>query len=314
MSKVINLLAIGGAAAITGYFIYKVILPQLKDFQWPTWQFPDFSQMQQPQQPSQYGSQPQQQQPVEPTDSSQPSNNTIPEPTAPPSAGGHGMTIGFKTTGQKVAMNVGGDPAGTGQRYNANHKFTNYLMSGLFKLGSNQELIEMKTDGPNHGGCSQVPRCFWAEPRFDMSGKSSLSMEMPHTPRKDYTISCPSCKSIPGSYGGKWIGYAVAAYGPKGGRVVEQWVDPTGTGNSWQLTLREKIDGRWHGAQNRDLPLDGRGLEAEIRMIGSSGGTDMRNAFIYEIVPAGGTTTNQYLNLRFSNPYLYNSFYNRRRL
>jgi hypothetical protein len=240
------------------------------------------------------------------------STNTIPTPSAAPAAGEGvaGMPPGFKPTGKKVQMNVARLDE-NGQRYNVNHAFQNYIMAGLFKLSPSATMIEMKTDGPNHSGCSQVPRCAWFEPRFETNGKSSLSMEMPHTPRKDYTISCPSCKSIPGSYAGKWIGYAVACYGPQGARVLEQWVDPTGTGTKWQLTLKEKIDSRFHQAANRPLPVEGKGLEAEIRMIDATTGQDVKNCFVYEIVPP--TTAAAQNRMRFQ-PYLYNSYYNRRRL
>lgn len=335
MADLIETVSLLGVYAIAGYFAYKVILPHLKDIKFPELppiQYPPLPTFTPPPPPPQAYTPPATSPPPPPDDDAKEekksgpppkkNTNTLPEASPPmPTASsapqgatttaGGGMTIGFKTTGQKVAMNVGGDPAGTGKRYNANHKFTNYLMSGLFLTGKGQELIEMKTDGPNHSGCSQVPKCFWAEPRFAMNGKPSLSMEMPHTPRKDYDISCPSCKSITGSFGGKWIGYAIAAYGPKGGRTVEQWVDPTGSGTKWQLTLREKIDARWHGAQNRDLPLDGRGLEAEIRMIGASSGTDMKNAFIYEIVPPASTTVNNIILqlLTPSKPRRYNNYY-----
>lgn len=227
--------------------------------------------------------------------SNTPASTKSPAATATPRPVGKGLTpeaLGMKSTGKKVTMVFGKDTAGNGMRYNCNHSFHNYVMIGLFKIASGQELIEMKTDGPNHSGCSSLPRCFWAEPRFEMSGgKATLSFEGPHgSGDKGHTVSCPSCKSIPGSYGGKYIGYAVAAYGPKGGRIVEQWVDPSGTGNSWQLTMREKIDSRFGGAgnANRDLPVDGRGLEAEVRMHGGSeSATDMKNAFVFEIAAPG---------------------------
>jgi len=332
MSKIIDMIATATAIGITGYFIYKVILPNLKDIQLPTWQFPQFpTPGQTPQLPSTPStptpSQPTEEQPSEekkPKQTKQSSTPTTSQPTVAKGPVGKGLTpeaLGMKSTGKKVALNVGGNPSGAGQRYNVNHAFTNYVMMGLFQNASSQQLIEMKTDGPNHSGCSQVPRCAWFEPRFEMSGKSSMSMEMPHTPRKDYDIACSSCKSIPGSYTGKWIGYAVAAYGPKGGRVVEQWVDPTGTGNNWQNTIKEKIDARFHQAQNRDLPIEGRGLEAEIRMHGAgnkghgqSGGTNMKNGFVYEIVQPASSNLATIRKNMLDEPYLYNGYYNRRRL
>lgn len=54
----------------------------------------------------------------------------------------------FKTTGNKVKVTRGGDPAGNGIRFNADHKFKNYLVKTRVFTGKDQKLIEMKTDGP----------------------------------------------------------------------------------------------------------------------------------------------------------------------
>lgn len=54
----------------------------------------------------------------------------------------------FKTTGNKEKVIRGGDPAGNGIRFNADHKFKNYLVKTRVFTGKNQKLIEMKTDGP----------------------------------------------------------------------------------------------------------------------------------------------------------------------
>lgn len=58
-----------------------------------------------------------------------------------------------------------------GDRYNANHPFINYEVTGYY-LTANTEKIEMKTDGPNHSGCDTLPRCQWTEPRIDIAARA----------------------------------------------------------------------------------------------------------------------------------------------
>ena len=69
--------------------------------------------------------------------------------------------LGYKGTGNKVAMNKGTNHR-NGQRFNVNHTFKNYVMMGHFKIGKGQEAINHKTDGPNHGSCTSLPKCFVA--------------------------------------------------------------------------------------------------------------------------------------------------------
>src|SRR5215211_2718967 len=153
MSKIIDMIASATALGIAGYFIYRVVLPGLKDIQFPTWQFPPFPTLAPPQQ-QQQAPQPQQ----DTGDSKSKSPPSSPSPQQPLTATASGtntpQTLGYKGTGQKVAMEVGGDPAGNGQRYNVNHKFKNYLIIGYFLIGDGQQQIEHKTDGPHHGGCT----------------------------------------------------------------------------------------------------------------------------------------------------------------
>jgi hypothetical protein len=63
-----------------------------------------------------------------------------------------GIVIPFKRTGLVVPLLNGSDHS-NGQRYSVNHHFKNYMMIGYFKIGKDQKTLEMKTDGPNHGGC-----------------------------------------------------------------------------------------------------------------------------------------------------------------
>ena len=45
------------------------------------------------------------------------------------------------------------------------------MMIGYFKTGKGQEQIEMKTDGPNHGGCKRGDQCCWTEVDLLMEDK-----------------------------------------------------------------------------------------------------------------------------------------------
>jgi hypothetical protein len=234
-----------------------------------------------------------------------------------------GTKMLYLSTGQFVDMKVGGDPAGNGQRYNANHKFENYMMIGYFKTGKDQEQIEMKTDGPNHGSCnrsgdfpdSQLPNCMWYEPQIHVDGQILLGGEWWHNDNRS-GLRMDFHEDVQGGISEQWIGYAVIAYwNPQGQRVIEQWCcknpfDSNGKPtNDWKMNLRssETGDGKMfpkkHNKINitfpRHLPIDfdpkgkvpPRGLEAEIRMHGEHeghqkpDGTDMKWCRVYEIIP-----------------------------
>ena len=181
-----------------------------------------------------------------------------------------------------------------GDRYNANHKFINYEVTGYY-LTSNTEKIEMKTDGPNHSGCGDMPKCQWAEPRIDIAnGKASISSEYPH-PKNHPDAGCPSCKTYGSPLAKRWIGYKVIAYAAADGhRVYEQWLDPEGLdaggrpANKWVFMMRETNTGQVMPNPKRMLPTGDRGLEAEIRMHGGSK-TEMKFGKIQEIIPPATT-------------------------
>ena len=323
MSNIINGIATLGALAITGYFIYKVVLPNLPDeIVLPSFkpQFPPLPSFI-PQQQQQY---------IPPTSSggggdedddsgpSQPSSTAAQKPVATGPVG-KGMTpeaLGFKSTGKKVAMNKGANHR-NGQRYNVNHVFKNYIMMGIFKTGSGQEVIEMKTDGPNHGSCKSLPKCTWLEPDLKMDGSAHLGAEFPH-PTNHNDRPCPSCKSLGTSIAGKTIGFAVGAWQTGQYRTVSMWADPTGTGNGWKQLLLETDKGQITKPDlaTRALPTDGKGLEAEIRMHGAkSGDTTMSNCFVYEIAPPAGAAYTYVYARPQPYEYLYNRFgYGGRRL
>jgi hypothetical protein len=177
-----------------------------------------------------------------------------------------------------------------GDRYNANHKFVNYEVTGYYQT-KNARMIEMKTDGPNHSGCDEMPRCQWAEPRITLSnGAAAISSEWPH-PENRPNAPAPSALTLGRSLENKWIGYKVIAYSDaNGNRVYEQWLDPdglnaaNGPSNNWILMLKETNTGQIMPNPLRALPLGGRGLEAEIRMP-SGHHTSMKWGKVQEIVP-----------------------------
>ncbi|MGE0172556.1 MAG: hypothetical protein AB7T49_07225 [Oligoflexales bacterium] len=194
----------------------------------------------------------------------------------------------YQATGNEVALNYGSRHR-NGDRYNANHTYINYEVTGYY-LTANAEKIEMKTDGPNHGGCKKLPKCQWVEPRFEMDGgKANMGSEYPH-PKNHNDLPCTSCVALGGDFHNKWIGYKVIAYeNEQGLRVIEQWVDPDGLdkegkpANNWVLTLKEVNEGQIMPNPKRDLPIDGEGLEAEIR-IHHGKKTEMKYGKISEIV------------------------------
>jgi hypothetical protein len=176
-----------------------------------------------------------------------------------------------------------------GDRYNANHKFINYEVTGYY-LTSQTEKIEMKTDGPNHSGCDELPRCEWSEPRIDIANaKASISSEWPH-PVNHPDAACPSCQTLNINLEERWIGYKVIAYAaPSGYRVYEQWLDPDGLdaqnkpANHWVRMMIETNTGQVMPNPMRALPTEGAGLEAEIRCH-QGHETEMKFGKIQEIV------------------------------
>jgi hypothetical protein len=207
-----------------------------------------------------------------------------------------GIKLIHKTTGNKVEMEEVSEH-GNGKRYNVNHKFENYLLQGYFKTGKGQEKINMKTDGPNHGGCTSLPKCCWVEPNLNLENcKASLQVEFPHP--ENHESPAPSAKTLNVSLEEKEIGFAVAVYWTQDGsnkwRTIEMWVDPDpfdGSGkpkNNWQEIMHETDKGQITTPElaKRQLPTDGLGLAAEIRMHkATKGDTKMKWANVYEIIP-----------------------------
>jgi hypothetical protein len=226
-----------------------------------------------------------------------------PQQPVPPQTGStnqfdeHGTRMIHKTTGQKVVMNKGSDHE-NGQRFNNNHKFKNYMMIGYFKTGKAQEKLEMKTDGPNHGGCKKLPECMWYEPSIVVdTGEPELGGEWPH-PDNHNDLPTDFKEKLAKSIKEQWVGYAVIAYTNKdSNRVIEQWdaIDPFDSAgkptNKWHLNLRAVEKGQIFPKQYIPRNLDKviaheNGFESEIRMHGATNkDTQMKWCYVYEIVP-----------------------------
>jgi len=219
----------------------------------------------------------------------------------------NGVKMIYATTGQRVDLDGPSDPNGNGDRYAAQHTFTNYMIMAYLHTGSGQEAIGCKTDGPNHGKCqSMKPTCLWVDPDLQISDCSiKYGAEYPHP--KSNPLQCDSCKSCGMSLDNKWIGYASIAYEGPGGpsdRWNEVWVDTGGLdasgkpANQWMQLLKEnyteQIPAEWQ--RPNGLPVDcsncgsGTGLEGEIRMRGSNG-TEMKYGAIIEIENPGSSST-----------------------
>lgn len=238
-----------------------------------------------------------------------------------------GTKMLYHTTGQFVDIENDPDPDHeheNGKRFKVNHKFTNYMMIGYFKTGKDQDIILMKTDGPNHDRCNRedgidtdhtfeeddLPNCMWYEPHIEIEGEVLLNAEWWHNDGRE-GLRMDFHKDVDGGIKRQWIGYAVVAYSnQQGERVIEQWCcknpfdsndKPT---NNWIMNLRstEKGDGTMFPKEfddvtinfPRQIPLDfdpkgrqpPRGLEAEIRMNNAKRGTtDMKLSRVYEIIP-----------------------------
>ena len=208
----------------------------------------------------------------------------------------HGTKLLYKVTGKRVEMEEGSDHR-NGKRYNVNHKFVNYMMYGFFRTGRGQEKLEMKSDGPNHGGCDKLPQCMWYEPSIVVdTGVAELGGEWPH-PDNHNNLPTDFVDKLAHPIKEQWVGYAIVGYtNSRGNRVIEQWdmVDPFGADgkpkNNWHLNLKvEDTKGKVFPSQYhpRMPPINfDEGLEAEIRMHrATSGDTEMKWTYVAEIIP-----------------------------
>ena len=229
-------------------------------------------------------------------------------PAAKPAAATTGGTagantpakLGYKGTGQKVAISGKADHA-NGTRFNVNHKYKNYLVISHIKIGKGQDALNCKTDGPNHGSCTALPKCCWIEPNLSISsGKLDMTSEWPH-PKNHNGMPCPSCKSIGAISVGQWLGWGIAAWQEGAYRKIEVWADKSGTGSSWTKLASEVDKGQITNATlaKRPLFLEGKGLEAEIRCNNASGGdAAIRDGWVFEITPPNSATS-AYTNIRW---------------
>ncbi|NOJ30296.1 MAG: hypothetical protein DA328_09040, partial [Nitrososphaeraceae archaeon] len=204
-----------------------------------------------------------------------------------------GQEVQFKLTGKKVAMEKGSNHR-NGQRYNVNHFYENYIMLGKFKTGKGQEQIEMKTDGPNHGGCTQLNNCMWYEPAIYMNGKVKFGTEYPHPTNHDVDLNVIQYhKDLGYSIDQTTIQYAVGAFYDKDGKrniIQAATKDLNGIPeiNIWAIENGQIFPSKY---LPRDLKKimqenDEGGLEAEIRMHqATNSDTSMTDCYVYEIEP-----------------------------
>jgi len=212
----------------------------------------------------------------------------------------HGIKMLHKTTGHFVEITSGNDHR-NGQRYSKNHQFGNYMVIGYFKLGKGQDVMEHKTDGPNHGGCNakkggDVPSkfpiedCCWVEVNIslkdrkgDKAGQFYLSSEHPHPDNFD---APPEGKGkIFNIKPLQWIGYCACAWQDGEFRHYQGWVDTNPFDadgkplNNWELGIDLVDTGQLttpHLAKRnvpdialhhvKDASKGQIGLESEIRM------------------------------------------------
>mgnify|MGYP003575358697 CR=1 FL=1 len=232
---------------------------------------------------------------------------TTPEPPTIPAheLDENGTLIPYERTGQKVALTSGNDHR-NGQRYSVNHKFENYCVRGYFFLGKGQEQIEMKTDGPNHGNCKQLPQCCWVEADLAVidrdnqegmkfkAGTSFISSEFPH-PVNHSPPSDQKMVVIEGIKPESWIGFSVASYWDNGFRHIELEADPDPFDeqgkpkNGWKKGVNEIDKGQITSPTlaKRKMAVDfDKGLEAEIRMHKATNhDCKIKWAYVWEIKP-----------------------------
>lgn len=213
----------------------------------------------------------------------------------------HGIKMLHPVTGKFVEVTAGNDHP-NGQRYSKNHQFGNYMWIGFLKLGKGQDVMEHKTDGPNHGGCNAagdagpgkkfpITDCCWVEVNISLTdrkkykkGQFYLSSEHPHPDNFDAPDSAIGDKIFdikPES----WIGYAACAWQEGKYRRYQGWVctDPFDADgkptNKWELGIDQVDKGQittpelaLRDVQSialnhvKDKSKDMVGLESEIRM------------------------------------------------
>jgi hypothetical protein len=201
----------------------------------------------------------------------------------------------LKRTGNSVTL-LYGSRHRNGDRYNVNHHFQNYYAFGYFLLGKDQNVLEMKTDGPNHSKCTKGLRCQWVELDFAVQphkgakrGQGYISSEYPHPVNHDPVWKDVESVTIDEDFRGKWVGFGVLAqWTPEGFRLYEEYLDKGGLidgktpANDWVRTLRCINTGQIMPNPKRPLPIEGRGLEAEFRM-NNGVNTEMKYGKVVEI-------------------------------
>jgi hypothetical protein len=351
MSKIIDLISTAGAIAVTGFFIYKVILPQLSTLKFPVFQppnisflpqFPWWQQQQQPQQPMQQ----QQQQPPQTTTTTGGGGGV---PAQAPAAGGliwDSNTHGKWNNGTKRVVKNGGEggqgPDGKGLHTAASGNPTltidgngiahlessqwgriyiyaknyNSRLEGNFMFETDHGAadnisIKMRSrhsnNGHPHGGSKTFGGIGVA---FHPDGEIEVEIEIDHDTKKRDKL--PSVKTTPFQLG-KWYKFSISTFDGSGGVNIKVDVDGKNVGNSkWSNPDPTGIDRNSFNADSyfwiRLNCHDGKNAKAAFS-----------NLRLYGL--GDSTTVNQNLLLMLQKqqqlrryPYLFNSYYNRRRL
>jgi hypothetical protein len=246
-----------------------------------------------------------------------------PEPEPPKPSEGidvdeNGIKMLHPVTGKFVEITEGKDHR-NGQRYSKNHSFGNYMWIGYVKLGAGQDVMEHKTDGPNHGGCNEqedagkkfpVQDCCWVEVNISLTdrkgykpGQFYISSEHPHP--KNYDAPKESIgKKIFKIKPEQWLGYAACAWQEGEFRHLQGWVDTNPFDkngkplNNWEMGI-DLVDTGFittpdlakrdvqHIAKThvKDKNKGMVGLESEVRMNNATNhDTEIKFARVYELV------------------------------
>jgi hypothetical protein len=344
MSKIIDLISTAGAIAVTGFFIYKVILPQLSTLKFPVFQPPNISFL--PQFPWPW----QQQQPQTQTQQQpqQPQTAAVPSPS-PPAAGGliwDSNTHGKWNNGAKRVVTTGeggqgpdgkgfhtaasGNPTltidGNGVAHLESSKWGriyiyaknyNSRLEGNFMFETDHGAadnisIKMRSRHGNNGHPQGGSKTFGGiGVAFHPDGEIEVEIEIDHDSGKRAKL--PSLKTTPFQLS-KWYKFSISTFDDTGGVNIKVDVDGKNVGNGkWSNPDPTGIDRNSFNADSyfwiRFNCHDGKGGKAAFS-----------NLRLYELGSSSTITNQNRLMVQHQQqqlrryPYLFNSYYNRRRL
>jgi hypothetical protein len=337
MSKIIDLITTAGAIGVTGFFIYKVILPQLSTLKFPVFQPPNISflpqfpwpwQQQQQQQPQQQ----QQQQPAQQApaaagllwDSNTHGkwNNGVKRVVTGGEGGQGPGGGGFHTAASgNPTLTIDGngiahlESSQWGRIYiyakNYNSRLEGNFMFETDHGAADNISIKMRSRHGNNGHPQGGSKTFGGiGVAFHPDGEIEVEIEIDHDSKKRSKL--PSLKATPFQLN-KWSKFSISTFDDSGGVNIKVDVDGKNVGNSkWSNPDPTGIDKNSFNADSyfwiRLNCHDGKNAKAAFS-----------NLRLYGL--GDSTTVNQNLLLMLQKqqqlrryPYLFNSYYNRRRL